>query len=181
MISLSACQILNQFNNSQCPTYADLEFLDSSIQYVSGKFVNGSRQPSPYLDSWRYYDYDKTERIFVDPPQGMADRIYMIRILPSLDNYLLNNNLGNETERYVYHERFIDKCKNASISANDWIKLITITIHDLRHGCNDSEFIEIEVIPFNKTEIDLTTSPNWQYNKWLSQSKSNCLLLCFEY
>ncbi len=177
----NTCIILNQFDNSKCPSYQDLNFLDSSNEEISGGFVNGTRLPSPVLESWRYYDVDKIDRVFVDPPQGMSDRIHMITIVPSLDNYTLNSDMGNGTDRFLFHDRYIDKCKKAIISASVWLELIPITLFDFRNNCIDSDFEEREVIPINQTEIDITTSPNWKYNQWLNESKNKCKGLCFEY
>lgn len=78
---------------SDCPTYLDLKSLDASKQEVSGYFEtkNGyfSRTEPKLVNSWRFYDYDPTPRIIIDPPQSMSERIRLITIQDNFDTYLL--------------------------------------------------------------------------------------------
>lgn len=164
-----------------CPTYAELAQLDTSDHAVSGILTSDGRLPSEYVKSWRWYDTDGTLRIIVDPPAGHLERIPMITIVPSLDDYKIKGNMGNGTNRVLFHERYVENCSNATISAKSWLMLVPITITDLRHGCQNSEYDEREVIPFVTSPIDITTSPNWQYQQKLNESIIKCKGLCFEY
>lgn len=189
--------------------YLDSSNTDVSGKFIihDGFFY---RDKSLLHESWRWYDNTEKLYTIVDPPQGMSDRIKMITIVPSLEVYTLNNNMvqhskfelidvmvngtysqkaisiqiQNQTQdygRYLFHDRYIENCKNATISAKLWMDLLPITIHDLRNDCVDSQFDEREIIYNIPSEIDITTSPNWQYMKWLDKSKINCEGLCFEY
>ena len=64
-----------------------------------------------------------------------------------------------------YHDRYIEKCRIATINANEWKFLIGDTIHLMRNNCDRSftGFEEREVILPEYSEIDVTTSPNWLY------------------
>jgi len=172
-----------------CPTYKDLVILDSSLTDVSGKFTTDDdgffHRVEPGLkSSWRYYDHDTEIRIFVDPPYGMAERIKTISLQPNFDNYLVTEDLtqgdyGSESQfaTVVYHDRYIDKCKYATINADKWELLLADTIHYMRNNCNPdhTSYYEREVINATKTEIDVTTSPNWQYQKWLEEVSNFCI------
>ena len=197
-----------------CINYADLIYLDSSNTEVSGKFIttsNDIRRDTPQLiESWRWYDLDDQYRIIVDPPVGMAERIKMITITPTLDNYILKDDMFNGTKitslnvtkyegqsrefnytiynstesgRVVFHDRYIDDCGDAMISAVNWKFLLNDTITLLRNDCdlNYTSFEDREFIPTILTEIDITTSPFWQYTQWLNESIEKCKTLCFEY
>ena len=90
-------------------------------------------------------------------------------------------NVVNQTQEYglvLYHDRYVDKCKNAVINADNWLYLLNDTINYLRTGCNETDFDNSEIIHPNKTKIDLLTSPNYQYQLWLKEVKQNCI---FEY
>lgn len=155
---------------------------------------------------WRYFDNDETIRVFVDPPAGMIERVKLIEIHPNFDTYFLQNdmtvhdkfeyvdvkingtawskartvqslNQTSEFARVVYHDRYIDDCKHATINADIWKDLVADTIHLMRNGCDPSfsSYNEREVIAPDYTEIDITTSPNWQYLKWLEDVSNHCI------
>lgn len=184
------CLTMIQNNiDSTCPTYKDLITLDSSITEISGKFTtdeNGFFHRSEPLqkNSWRLYDFDEEIRIFVDPPQGMAERIRTITLHPNFDTYLITNDLsegsfgseGNYT-RIVYHDRYIDNCKQATVNADKWQLLLADTIHYMRADCNPdhTSYQEREILNATKSEYNPESSPNWNYFQWLEEVSNFCI------
>lgn len=167
-----------------CLSYNDLLFLDSSDQRISGKLIteNGTtkRGSSPYLNSWRTYDNDETTRIFIDPPKGMADKIKMINIHYNFGIYFKPGDFTINNQTRTWSEgRYIDNCSIAYINSD--LKLLQDTISYMQSGCTVTEYQEErqEIIPLSN--IDLTTSPNWQAEQKLKQDKIRCKGLCFEY
>lgn len=179
--------IKNNFK-TECPTYEDLYYLDSSNIIISGKFVTTDdffhREPTKIKNSWRWYDMDKSPRIFIDPPFGMNNRIKMITILPNFDTYHRQNDLlreytGNssssmqEFDRVLYHDRFMNpNCSVATINADKWQILVNDTINYMQNNCNENytEVDTIEIISTNKTKFDITTSQKYkddQRMKWI--------------
>ena len=167
---------------SACPTYFDLSLLDSSNQDVSGKILESldyRRGPAQLKESWRWYDTTDNPRVIVDPPNGMGERIKMITIIPNFDHYTLTHDMIENNTRVIYQDRYIEHCRKAVINADVWKELLPITLHDLRTDCIEkSEFDERKLIPINKTEIDITTSPNWQYQQELAEIKERCKVRC---
>lgn len=184
----SSCITLIQNNiTTTCPTYEDLVHLDSSIQRVSGEFTIiddfFQRLNSNYEESWRWYDFDNNLRVFIDPPNGMAERIKMIEIRNNFGIYevdILNNVLNNPRSLVYYKDRSIDNCENAVISSDKWQLLLNDTIKYLQSNCEDgmTQFNSTEIIPLPRTEIDITTSPQWQYEQWVKQALIDCKQRC---
>ena len=104
IVNSKTCIILNQNNiNSTCPTYKDLIILDTSNTKISGKFTtddNGyfHRSNDAINNSYRYYDFDDTLHLFVDPPSDMINRIKLIELRPNFDTYLDSENLSQDAE-----------------------------------------------------------------------------------
>lgn len=179
--------IKNNFSNN-CPTYKELSVLDTSEQKVTGKFVtdkNGffHRAEPNFQNSWRWYDNDDKVRLIIDPPSGMAERIRMVTIENNFGVYFTSGDFKIDDEGVrKYHEgRYISKCFTATISAERWGELLADTVNMLRTGCEETtqQDLFIEVLP--RTDIDITTSPNWQYTQWLNSSKDLCKTLCKQY
>lgn len=167
-----------------CLSYNDLLFLDSSDQRISGKLIteNGitKRGPSPYLNSWRAYDNDNSTRIVIDPPKGMADKIKMINIHYNFGVYFKAGDYTINNQTRTWSEgRYIDNCTTAYVNSD--LKLLQDTITYMQSGCTITEYQEdkSEITPLSN--IDLTTSPNWQAEQKLKQDKIKCKGLCFEY
>ena len=89
-------------------------------------------------------------------------------------------NQTQEAARIIYHDRYVENCNSAVIDAADWKLILADTINYLRNNCNEAftEFDPREVIIDIKTEIDITTSPNWQHKQWLDRMKETCKVLC---
>ena len=83
----------------------------------------------------------------------------------------------------LYHDRYIDKCKTATINANNWKFLIGDTIHLMRNECDRgfTAFEEREVILPEYSKIDITTSPNWIYQQWLKHTEEFCIFKYKQY
>ena len=203
------CEISQDCINYSDLIYLDSSNTEVSGKFIQTS--NDIRRDKPQLnESWRWYDLDDQYRIIVDPPVGMAERIKMITITPKLDNYILKDDMFNgtittsinmtkyageprefnytiynntEPGRVVFHDRYIDNCGDAMISSINWKNLLNDTITLLRNDCdpNYTEFEDREFIPTILTEIDITTSPHWQFTQWLNESIEKCRTLCFEY
>lgn len=180
------CQIMiiNNFP-TDCPTYQDLQDLDTSrvesgvFGYHDGFYQRG--QPLVKNDH-RLYDFEKEFVIVVNPSGNLASRIKMITIENSLDNYFLPYDfVKKDHTRTVNHDRYVDSCKNAVISASEWKGLLPDTIHYLRTGCTVTGYDSVEKITDPITNIDITTSPFYQYTLWLDDTKQKCKGLCKQY
>ena len=169
-----------------CPTYEELSQLDSSVQSVSGNFTNEGgyfhRDSSPLKSSWRWYDHDDQPRIFVDPPQGMAERIPMITIENNFGIYFLAGDHLLENGTRSYHEgRFIDNCRNATLDTGNWTFTLPHTLFVMRGGCQDTNEIDKQYVYHNATEINVAESNDWKYKAWLADTKEACKTICKEY
>ena len=183
------CQTLIKNNlSTTCPTYEILEQLDTSEKKVSGSFeyVNGfyQRGPSPYVNSHLWYAFDSSDtwRIFVDPPREYLSRVKLITIENNFDLYYnrADNQIVNHTI-IQYHDRFVSSgCWTSTINSDIWLNLLPDTMYYMRNDCNPdfTGFDHVKKIYMNKTEMDISTSYKWQYDKWLADVKKNCI---FEY
>ena len=161
------------------------------------------RDKTQYKNSWKLYENDPIIRIIVDPPVGMSERIKTIILKPNFGTYILTDSkqqesmfeyidkiissgvnktktisVLNQTQQYgkiLYHDRYVDNCKDATINADVWKSLLPQTIHHLRTDCEFTSFNNKEIIYPNRTNIDLSSSPNYKYQEWLSQTKESCL------
>lgn len=178
------CETLLKNNiETTCPGYDLLRQLDSSNTVVSGDWINPDgfvkRDTSPYENSWRWYDHDKQIRIIVDPPLGMSDRIKMITITNNFNVYFTPDDLKMDNNTRKWHEgRYVDACKNAVVSSDSWKKWLPDTIHYLRTNCQITGLEELQIEIIEKTEIDITTSPNYQYEQWMINAKEECKDKC---
>ncbi len=161
------------------------------------------RDKTQYKNSWKLYESDPMIRIIVDPPVGMSERIKTIILKPNFGTYILTGSIQqeslfeyidktissgvnttkvisvlNQTQQYgriLYHDRYVDNCKDATINADVWKILLPYTIHHLRTDCKFTSFNNKEIIYPNSTSIDLSSSPNYKYQEWLSQTKESCI------
>ena len=181
------CQtmIINEFDTN-CPTYYDLQSLDNSL-LASGEFrlIDGfyQRDKPLYNNDHVLYDFEKDFIIIVNPSGNIAKRIKMITIENNMSHYFTAYDMhkNDDNTRTINHIRWVDSCKNAVITAENWQKTLPDTIHYLRTGCTVTGIDTIETIQDEITEVDLTTSPNYQA-KWKQESDIiKCKGLCFEY
>jgi hypothetical protein len=79
---------------------------------------------------------------------------------------LVEFDVRNQTSEFgivVYHDRYIEKCSQAKINADNWLFLLPDTIHLMRNGCDRdyTAFEEREVITPNSTDYSPADSPEW--------------------
>lgn len=179
--------IRNNFTTA-CPSYDDLLGIDSSNQYVSGYFIVEDdgflhRMEPKYKNSWKWYEHDEKIRIIIDPPSGMAEKIPMITIENNFGVYFRADDfrINDESVRKYNQHRYISNCYEAILSADIWQKALADTINMLQTGCRITEIQETFTEELPKTEIDITTSPNWHYKQWLSEAKNSCKTICKQY
>jgi hypothetical protein len=72
----------------------------------------------------------------------------------------------NQTSEFgiiIYHDRYIERCNQATINANNWKFLLPDTIHLMRNDCDRgfTAFEEREVITPNSTDYSPLDSPEW--------------------
>ena len=178
----NSCETMIIHNlTTACPTYKELEQLDSSLkQNGSFGYVDSfyKRLPSEYSNSWRLYDYDSTQRVIVDPVLSMHNKIRMIEIQPSLENYLVAGDMIENNTRKVYHDRYVDNnCRNAIISAEKWTELIADTIYYMNKKCNENHtlFNPVEIIEMPISSQDIATSKKYIHDTWLANIKEHCI------
>ena len=93
---------------------------------------------------------------------------------------LITFDVRNQTSDFSivqYHDRFIERCNQATINANNWLFLLPDTIHLMRNDCDRSftQFEEREIITPEKSIIDVTTSPNWLYLQAQKEIEEFCI------
>ena len=209
----STCETMLKNNfTTNCPTYKQLEYLDTSDISISGNFTtdeNGfyHRGDEIVNESYKFYWEDTATRVFVDPPSSMVDKMKMIYIQSNFNTFIFPQDIAiddkfeiqitNKTDVYgentkfteyrdrvkiesfglvSYNDRYIDDCKIATINADDWQFLVEDTLHFMINNCDIdyTNFEEREITSPTKTEIDLTTSPNWVYQQWVKNTVENC-------
>jgi hypothetical protein len=79
---------------------------------------------------------------------------------------LVNFDVRNQTDTFatvIYHDRYINKCHEAKINADNWLFLLPDTIHLMRNGCDRdyTAFEEREIITPNSTAYSPADSPEW--------------------
>lgn len=189
-LSNTCIQMIKNNITSTCPTYEELEILDTSLKRISGEFgIKDNmyqRIENSMIKTWNFYNqYDNELRLFIDPPSNLHDRIGIITISPNIDVYLSpqgNYKMGNYTVTQ-YHDRYIEECYNATINSNIWESLLPDTITYLRNNCDEkfTTFNNTKYITLPQTEYNILDSPSWHELQWFEESKTLCKNLCKEY
>lgn len=179
-VSLSnSCLTSLKLNYTTCPSNDILKQLDTS-KTQSGTFqiIDGitQRKQNNLANEERLYSFDNNP-IIIDPSFRLQIKFKTIYIVPSLDNYLKPDSMKKENNtRITYKDLAVDdRCRTATISASEWQKTLPNAISYLRSNCND-KFILLEYrdITVDKiTEIDITTTASYKYNKWLEEAKKS--------
>ena len=182
-ISKSCETMLKNNFTSSCVGYDLLRQLDSSNESISGGWIveDGytKRDVSVLEKSWRWYDTDDNIRIIVDPPTGMTERIKMITLTNNFDTYFTPSDMKLENNTRTWHEgRYVDKCRTAIIDVNNWLMLLPDTIHYLRTNCEVTGYDELKSENMTLSNIDITTSPNYQAELKLIADKERCKVKC---
>lgn len=175
------CSIMirNNFTTS-CPSIKDLYDLglDTSDRKKSGdfSFYDGMFQrEEPALENhYRYYDFQGFN-IFINPPSDMQDRTKMIFIESNFDVYLLSADMVKENNtRTIHKDLFVDaKCREVTINANNWKRILPDAIAFLRHDC-DPKFTTLETmdtITDKQTYQDIATSQKYKHEQWEKEIK----------
>jgi len=177
------CINMAKLGNSTCPTYKDLLSLDNSNTEISGDFsvYDGyfHREPSLYVDSFRFYDTEDTIRVIVNPHQELSLRIKMIIIESGFGLYTdAYDQILESGLRTLKKDRIINNCYSANISSDNWKLLLPDTIFAFRNGCSSMEINDEVKYKMPYTVIDKSTSPNIQHQEWLKEAVENCKELC---
>lgn len=178
-----SCIELVKLNSTSCPSYEDLYSLDTSNQETSGgfSFHDGyfHREPSRYVNSWKYYYTEDEIRVIVDPHHELKQRIKMIVLENNLGYYALVSDIQTVNSTATIHrDRFIDNCDIATITAAKYLELIPDTIFTFRNGCQETNFDEKISYTLPTSPINLTESPSYHYFEWLDESMKKCKVLC---
>jgi hypothetical protein len=93
---------------------------------------------------------------------------------------LIEFDVRNQTSYFgtvLYHDRYIDKCKDATINADNWQYLLPDTIHLMRNDCDRgfTGFEEREVITPNSTDYSPTDSPEWNILQEMKRISEFCI------
>lgn len=179
-ISLSRSSLaITTINNTDYPSYELLykNGLDNSvIQSGSFDYVNGifQRVPTNIKNEEQLYAFT-TNKLILDPSHRMQIKTKTIHIVPSLDAFILKSELQkiNDT-RIIYKDISISNdCKSATMTSTNWLSLLPKLIYFLRSNCNEDLklFETFDIIKDNVTEIDITTTANYQYQQWLKEAK----------
>lgn len=158
------CQIMIKNNlTSACPTYEEMISLDGS-DYRSGSFkvIDGMFQRDKPLvqNDQRLYDFEKEYKIILDPSGNLKGSIRMITIELNFGTYLTVGDYDKTNNtRTINHDLYVDNCKNATISAETWLKTLPAVIHFMRNGCIDQIYNPQTIIHDKPTEYNHLDSP----------------------
>lgn len=178
----NSCIAMIRANMTGCPTYEEILFLfpDNTDRYFSGDFVYEDgylqREKPKFDNAYRYYNYDNEKRFWVDPSSRVQENIKLIIIEPRLDEYKIGNQIITNSSVQVGHDRYVDGCKIARISAANWQVLLGDTIHYMGNNCGSefTGFEEIKTKTWERTLHDITTSYKYQLEQWLKKAIADC-------
>ncbi len=185
------CLSLLKINAStNCPTYEEILILypDTSNHKWSGGFdyIDGilQREITTFNNHFEFYRYDSVSITWIDPPSDILEKIPLITISASTFEYKIPfQNITNSSVS-IGHDRYVSsKCDEALISAENWLFLLGDTIQLMAHDCDEefTNFNEVKLRTWERTQHDIKTSMKWQLDKWIQETKINCKLLCFTY
>ena len=176
---------------TNCPTYdlINLLFPDTSNRKISGDFVIKQgiyhRQEPQYEHHFNNYRYDENkDRIWIDPPGDVIDKLKLITITPHDFIYKIGGQTITNNTLLTGVSRYIDPhCSSAIITANNFLFLLGDTMQTLKKKCapNSSLFNDTKIETWEKTKHDITTSYKYKLDTWIKESKIKCLGKCFEY
>src|SRR3990167_440925 len=165
------------------PNYHDLLALnlDNCNARISGDFktVDGvyQRDTSNLLVNNAKFYQIKDYLICIDPPRELRTRVHMIYLESQLDIYKTRDQLVKfNNTRTLSEQRYIDeKCTEAVIGAENYLKLLADTIHVMRNDCDyaKSTFNHIITIIDNATNTDISTSQKWKEDIWKKSIKES--------
>ena len=173
---------------SDCPSYGEIAWLypDTSNQQISGKVVEGIREPTPNYFHYKWYLYQPENRGYwwIDPPADMMSRIKLITIQPLTiwKSDASHKMMSNDTRVTWEHTRWVDsKCRNAVIDVDNWFATLGDTIMFLHNDC-DPKYTNIKTnmtIWYNYTApIQKEIHKEYMHQKWLLEAQESCLEKC---
>ena len=171
-----------------CPTVEELNlvFPDTSNQQVSGKIVDGIREPAQMRNHYEWYRYEDRNIIWQDPPGDVLTRAKLIVIENQIQPYKLGKNstlMVNNTSILGDKRWVSDGCNKSIIPKDNWMIYLGDTIRYMLHNC-DPKYTTINTlleVKTEKTNQDITTSYKWKLDKWLEETKEKCRTICKEY
>lgn len=193
IILSNTCIALVKAGSDRCPSYQDLVTLDSSVPAYSGTFkeINGffQRVPPKYPNTMGFYQYDPTFRIFVDPPK--TAKMPLITIETRLPEYhvsgqfkineikdqSLKDSKAIKSVREYSHTRHVDStCTFATITADNWEKLLPDTITYMKSNCDPGYTQVLTIAKDIKTlkKHDIATSAKYKLEKFYQETIKNC-------
>lgn len=177
-------------HSNDCPTYEDIlaVFPDTSNVDWSGDFgyYNGiyQRENNHNENHFEWYRANQSFDIqWIDPPADIRHRIKMINIEVTVPQYKIKESdiLANGTYAFGHTRWNDDRCREATVSADNWVYLIGDTITYMKNDC-DPGHTNLDTITNyyqKKTAWDYTQSYFYQLEQWFKQAIMQCgLKLC---
>lgn len=194
IILSKTCITLVKAGKDRCPSYEELATLDNSIPAYSGTFkeVNGfyQRIPPKYPNTMGFYQYDPTFRVFVDPPKTAKMPLITIEAqlqeyhiegqfkINEIKDYSLKDSKATKSVRSYSHTRYVDPtCSFATITSENWKKVLPDTIHFMRSNCdpNQTQILTLGADIKHLKEHDITTTAKYKLEKLYDTIKKECL------
>lgn len=194
IILSKTCITLVKAGKDTCPSYRDLATLDNSVPEYSGAFKETDgfyhRVPPKYPNTMGFYQYDPTFRIFVDPPKTAKMPLITIEAqlqeyhiegqfkINEIKDYSLKDSKATKSVRSYSHTRYVDPtCSYATITSENWQKILPDTIHFMRNNCdpNQTQILTLGSDIKRLTTHDITTTAKYKLEKLYDTIKRECL------
>lgn len=171
-----------------CPSVEMINMVipDTSNQEVSGKIINGVRQTAQMKNHYEWYKWKDQNYFWLDPPVDIMNMGHVIIIENEVPPYKLTLNSTKVIDNSVTFgvDRWVNEsCNRAVISKANWLLVLGDTLRYMINDCKP-EFTMLNTylkIHTPKTLMDITSSYQYKYEKWLEESKLKCTGICKEY
>ena len=179
------CIILNEYNSTKCPTYADLWKYDTSAENISGKFNITSHERYDALEN--DCDWYRTTRpvVIVNPSiHCLLNSGGIIEIVPNFKQYQISE--SNYTKQYIngkyrgvietFEFRYTDIYCHMTQLDSSRLDLIPDTVNYLRFNCHENA---TTYNPYNPIIVELepvvlSDSPTWRSQQYLASLAEQC-------
>ena len=189
VLSNTCLTMLKNNISTNCPGYDEIMalFPDTSNQKVSGGFIYKDgilqREEPQYEHHYNNYIYESKDKMWIDPPGDVLDRIHLITITSRDFIYPIKDQKITDSSIKIGQGRYIaPNCRSAIITAENWPYLLGDTMVLLLHNCDRTftNFDEIKIQTWERTKHDITTSYKWKLDQWVKESKEKCSIQkCF--